>query len=157
MDLLSDGTRRALARWDGRPRQIAALLCASLAALLALTGGADDGRGEVPSDPVAAAPAAPADSLEPGAVAAVLPAGAATLAIGPGDYVDVYAAMPDPGAPAVQLAAAARVLAVPAAASRGGSGEAAGYIVVELTESAALALAGAADARLTVVVRARGG
>ncbi|MCW2603890.1 MAG: hypothetical protein JWN61_2025, partial [Pseudonocardiales bacterium] len=42
MELLSDGTRRALTRWDGRPRQIAALLCAALAALLALTGGGED-------------------------------------------------------------------------------------------------------------------
>lgn len=153
MELLSDGTRRALARWDGRPRQIAALVCAALAALLALTGGSESrpeviGRG---------APAAgPAAELGSGYVAAVLPAGPASLLIAPGDHVDVYATLPDlPGAAAQCLVRDARVMST--SPNRRGPVEASGYVVLELTEQAASALAGVADARLTVVVRARDG
>jgi hypothetical protein len=157
MDLLSDGTRRALVRWDGRPRQIAALLCAVLAALLALTGGSD--RGSDVASASAAGPAGPADDLEPGYVAAVLPAGPASLIIAAGDHVDVYAAMPDlDGAAAQHLATAARVLSTsPTPVTRGGSVDATGYVVVELTDQAASALASVAGARHTLVVRARDG
>lgn len=155
MELLSAGTRRSLARWDGRPRQVAALLCAALAALLALTGGSD--RPDVVSAPATAT--APADDLQPGHVAAVLPAGPASLLIVPGDRIDVFAAMPDlDGAGAQRLAMAARVLSTsPTPSNRRGSGESGGYVVVELTEAAASALASAVDARLTLVVRARDG
>ena len=154
MELLSDGTRRALARWDGRPRQILALACLALAALLALTGGEP-----APTQPPAAAATDPAEGLAPGHVAAVVPAGAASLLVARGDIVDVYAAPLDlTGGPAQLLAAAARVLSVtPTPSSRAAAGQATGYVVLELTDDAAGALAGAADARLTVVVRARDG
>jgi hypothetical protein len=157
MDLLSHGTRRALARWDGRTRQVAALLCAALAALLALTGGSDR-RPDVASASTAG-PAGPSDDLEPGYVAAVLPAGPASLIIAAGDRVDVYAALADlDGAAGRRLATAARVLSTsPTPQTRGGSTEATGYVVVELTEQAASALASVGGARLTLVVRARDG
>lgn len=167
MELLSEGTRRALSRWDGRPRQLLALLCAAAAVVALLgSGGAESGdAARAPVDHPAADLAA--GSLTAGYVAAVLPAGPAALAIAPGDRVDVYAAVDgaagliDGGSPkpaADLIASDARILSIaPLSPDRAGAGEPAGYVVVELPDAAARDLAARAGARLTLVVRARDG
>ena len=148
MPLLSEPTRRALARVDGRPRRILALVCAGLAALLALTGG-----GSPAADPAPAAVDAAPTAAGAGFVAAAVPAGAAGLVAAAGDRVDVYAARLDLGpAPPALLASDVRVLDVVAPAR---AGEPGGYLVIELSNGQARDLAAAADAALTVVVRGR--
>lgn len=176
MQLLSEGTRRALSRWDGRPRQALALLCAAAAALLALAGGPGEGSGGG-AGPAAAAggeAAGAAGGLAAGYVAAVVPAGPAVLAVAAGDRIDVYAATDgdlaaldeqgrylaeasgEPGAELVASAARVLMLARPGA-DRFGSGQDTGYLVLEVTDTAARALAAHAGTRLTLVVRARDG
>ncbi|MCW2602699.1 MAG: hypothetical protein JWN61_834, partial [Pseudonocardiales bacterium] len=129
---------------------------------VALAGGGE-GR---PADagPTPTAPPGPAAGLAVGHVAAVLPVGPASLLVAMGDRVDVYAAQPDGdavyadrAAAAALVAVAALVLAVVPSTRNQGSAEASGYVVIELSDEEARALAGRADARLTVVVKPRGG